>query len=303
MRLILRSDFDGLVSAALLRKVVQIDDYLFAHPKDVQDGKIPVTSNDILSNLPYVEGCGLWFDHHSSEVERVAPETAYEGDCRVAPSAARVIHDYYQSPAFEQYEELLKACDKSDSAQLTLDEVLQPEGWILLSYMSDARTGLGRYHDYKISNYQLMMKLIDLIDSQSIEQILEDPDVKERITLYTEHEPRFKDLLLEKSTLQDNVVVTDVRGIEELPIGNRFVIHALFPETNIAVRVIDGKGKENVVITLGHSIFKKDCKTDVGALMLQYGGGGHRPAGTCQVAIDDADRIIKEIVDKLVDNG
>lgn len=303
MRLILRSDFDGLVSAVLLRKVEQIDEMLFAHPKDVQDGKIEVTSNDILSNLPYVPGCGIWFDHHSSEVERMEPDLEYRGECRVAPSAARVIHDFYGSPEFEPYKEVLEYCDRADSATLTLDEVLRSEGWILLSFLTDARTGLGRFHDFTISNYALMMKLIELIETKPVNEIFEDPDVNERIERYFAHEPKFKDLLLQHTTMDANVVVTDLRGVFEFPAGNRFMIHALYPETNIAMRIIDGKGKDNVVITLGHSIFVRNCQTDVGALMLSYGGGGHKPAGTCQVSYEDSNRVIGEIVEALKKNG
>ncbi len=303
MRLITRSDFDGLVCAVLLKEVEYIESVEFAHPKDVQDGKIEITSNDILTNLPYVPGCGMWFDHHSSEADRIEPGVQFKGSYVLAPSAARTIYDHYKSDEHKKYDELVKVVDKSDAAQLTMDEVENPKGWILLSYIMDPRTGLGKYHDYEISNRQLMYKMIDLIPKKTAEEILELPDISSRVERYFEHTGKFEVLLKKHSRLEKNLVITDLRGIKDVPAGNRFLIYTLFPEANISIRIFDGKKDEFVVVALGHSIFKRTSKTDIGMLAAKYGGGGHRGSGTCQLAIDIAGEKIKEIIDQIVQDG
>ncbi|HEX8169391.1 MAG TPA: exopolyphosphatase [Thermoanaerobaculia bacterium] len=304
MRLITRSDFDGLVCAVLLREVEQIDSVEFVHPKDVQDGKIAVGRNDILTNLPYVQGAGMWFDHHSSEIARNEETAAYRGRFEIAPSAARVVANHY-APRLEKFERLLQAVDKSDSAQLDMADVTDPRGWILLSYVMDPRTGLAYHHGYRISNRELMSKMIELIAAHpdDPESVLADADVKERIDRYFEQQKQFERITRERSRVDGNVIFTDLRGAGELPVGNRFLVYTMFPEANIQVRVFDGRKGEFVVCAVGHSIFKRTSKTDVGNLMARYGGGGHRGAGTCQLPVAEADAKIAEIVAQIKKDG
>jgi oligoribonuclease NrnB/cAMP/cGMP phosphodiesterase (DHH superfamily) len=299
MRLITRSDFDGLVSAVLLKEVEKIDSVEFAHPKDVQDGKVKVGKNDILTNLPFAEGVGMWFDHHMSESKKSKSKEIKGGRFEVAPSAARVIVNHYGEERFSRYYKMLESCDRVDSAQLSFDDILNPQGWILLSYVMDARTGLGYNKDYKISNQQLMHKMIDLMSQHSLDYILNDPDVKERISRYKDHFVKFNAMMRDHSKLNGDCVITDLRGMEVTTIGNRFHIYTLYPEANISMRVLDGKGKETVVIALGHNILNRTSKINVGDLLAEYGGGGHFGAGTCQVAPKQSEKIIKEILSNI----
>ncbi|MBT6611316.1 MAG: exopolyphosphatase, partial [Deltaproteobacteria bacterium] len=265
MRLLTRSDFDGLVCAVLLVEKGIVDDYTFVHPKDVQDGKIQATANDVLANIPYVPGCGLWFDHHSSEDERLKTgDLKFEGEVRAAPSAAQVIWDYYGgSNTFDKrLIPLLEATNKTDSGNLTKDEILNPEDWIILSFIMDPRTGLGRFKDYRISNHQLMMDMIQYCRTMTASEIIENYDVQERIMRYFDQQDFFTDMLKRDSEVRGNVVVTNLK--EELTIysGNRFIIYALFPEQNIDVRVMWGRDNQNIVFACGHSILNRTSKTD-----------------------------------------
>ena len=304
MRLITRSDFDGLACAVLLRVAGIMDSRLFVHPKDVQDGLIAVNANDVLANIPYAEGCGLWFDHHSSEDERIKMGNKFKGDSRSAPSAARVIYDYYGGEKiFGHLQDMMTAVDKSDSGQLTVDEIINPQGWILLSFVMDPRTGLGRFRDYRISNYQLMDNLIELLGKKSIEEILQMPDVAERVKRYFKQNELFKQMILKYTRTDANVIITDLRGVDVIYSGNRFLIYSLYPEQNISVWMIDGRNKQNCVYAVGHSIIKRTSKTDVGSLMLKYGGGGHKVVGTCQVPYEKADTVLKELVSTMKKDG
>ena len=300
-RLITRSDMDGLVCAILLKEMGIIDDITFAHPKDMQDGKIEVSKNDITTNLPYVEGVYLSFDHHSSETERVGKADNHVIDAS-APSAARVVYDYFGGAAtFPNVSEaMMIAVDKADSAAFSRDDILNPAGWELLSFIMDARTGLGRFRDFNISNYQLMMALIDFCrDKQDINEILELPDVKERVELFNSHQSKFKEQLERCSTVNKHVVVVDLRKEDTIWAGNRFMVYALFPQASVSVHVIWGKNKQNTVLAVGKSILNKTSNTKIGKLMLEYGGGGHEAAGTCQISNLKADEILDEIVDKI----
>jgi nanoRNase/pAp phosphatase (c-di-AMP/oligoRNAs hydrolase) len=303
-RLVTRSDFDGLVCAALLKELGLIDDIKFVHPKDMQDGKIEITDRDITTNLPYVEGVHLAFDHHLSETIRVGKRDNHVID-PLAPSAARVVYDYYGGKAkFPRIsDEMMDAVDKGDSAQYNMEEVLHPKGWELLNFLMDARTGLGRFREFRISNYQLMMELIDYCLEHSIEQILELPDVQERVELYFEHEPKFKEQLKRRATVHGNLVVLDLREEETIWAGNRFMIYALFPETNISIHVLWGVKQQNTVYATGKSIFNRSSNTNVGELMLKYGGGGHHAAGTCQVENDRAEEVLAELVARITEDG
>ncbi len=277
-RLVTRSDFDGLVCAVLLKELDLIDDIKFVHPKDMQDGIIEITGNDITTNLPYVEGVHLAFDHHSSETLRVEEKENHiiEAD---APSAARVVYNYYGGDKrFTSInKDMMEAVDRGDSANFTQDQVLNPKGWDLMNFLMDARTGLGRFRDFNISNYQLMMKLIDLCKDQPIEVIMEDPDVKERADLYLDQQIQVIKQINMCATIHDNLVVLDLRDEDVIYAGNRFIIYALFPEQNISIHVMWGLKKQNTVFATGKSIFNKTSKkTDIGELMLRYGGGGHK---------------------------
>lgn len=304
MRLVTRSDFDGLACAVLLKTAGIMDSRLFVHPKDVQDGLIEVNANDVLANIPYAEGCGLWFDHHSSEDERIKMANKFKGDSRPAPSAARVIYDYYGGEKiFGHLQDMMIAVDKSDSGQLTVGEIINPQGWILLSFVMDPRTGLGRFKDYRISNYQLMDDLIELLGKKPIEEILQLPDVAERVKRYYEQNELFKQMILKHTRTEGNVIITDLRGVDVIYSGNRFLIYSLYPEQNISVWMIDGRNKQNCVFAVGHSIIKRTSKTDVGSLMLKNGGGGHKAVGTCQVPYEKADTVLNELVTTMKKDG
>jgi nanoRNase/pAp phosphatase (c-di-AMP/oligoRNAs hydrolase) len=306
MRLLTRSDFDGLACAVLLKEAGIIDDREFVHPKDVQDGEVAVTENDVLANIPYVPGCGIWFDHHSSEEERLKllKEHSFKGESRPAPSCARIIYDYYGgAQKFGHLDKFMAAVDKSDTAGFTKEEIENPKGWVLLSFIMDARTGLGRYRDYRIGNLQLMDDMIEYCRTKSADEILAIPDVKERIDRYFEHVEPFTQMLKEHSRIDGNVIILDLRDIEQIYAGNRFLIYTLYPEQNISIFIIWGKGKQNTVFTCGYSIINKTSKTDVGSLMLKYGGGGHKAVGTCQVPHDETEKALQDIIDKMKADG
>lgn len=302
-RLVTRSDFDGLACAMMLKELGLIDEIKFVHPKDVQDGKVELSKNDITTNLPYDPRVSIAFDHHESEEERLkAIETG--GKLIIDPkarSAARVVYDYYGGKkAFPRIsDDLMAAVDKGDSADFTMDEILHPKGWVLLHYLMDARTGLGRFHDFRISNYALMMELIDYCLEHDIDEILELPDVKERVDLYFEQADLFKEQLLRIAKVHDKVVVLDLRNEGVIHAGNRFMIYALFPETQISIHVAWGFKKQNTAVMIGKSIVNKGSNADIGALCLKYGGGGHRNAGTCQLENDKVDEQLLDIIDAL----
>jgi nanoRNase/pAp phosphatase (c-di-AMP/oligoRNAs hydrolase) len=306
MRLLTRSDFDGLGCAVLLKQVGIIDEITFVHPKDVQDGKVEVGPNDVLTNIPYVPGCGLWFDHHSSEAERQAYGVFAGMSDTTAPSAARVVFNYYDDGAVfgdQRFHDLVQAVDKADSASFTAGEILNPSGWVLLSFIMDPRTGLGRYHDYRISNYQLMMDMIGYCRTMTIDGILAVEDVRQRVARYFEQDRHFREMLQSNTTIRGNVIVVDLRNQEEIYTGNRFVLYSLCPEQNISIQVMWGFKRQNIVMTCGHSIINRTSQTDVGSLMLRYGGGGHRAVGTCQVPIEQADSILEQIIKQMNQDG
>ncbi|MCL1843972.1 MAG: exopolyphosphatase [Defluviitaleaceae bacterium] len=300
MDLLTRSDFDGLACAVLLREIGLIGKWRFVHPKDLQDGHVRVTANDILANVPYVAGCGMWFDHHTSEWERIGKPEGFVGSLRKMDSAARVIFEYFKDRYdLTKFDGMLAEVDKVDSGRLTADDILNPKGWVLLGFLSDPRTGLGRFREFRISNYSLMEELIDLCRTKKIEEILAHPDVKERIDLYNEQTELFKAMLKEHTTVNGNVIVTDLRGVDSINAGNRFLIYSLFPEQNMSMWIIDGKNKENCAIACGYSILNRSATVDVGSVLLGYGGGGHKQVGTCQVPYGDADKVIADLAEKL----
>lgn len=304
-RLVTRSDFDGLVCAALLKHLNLIDDIQFVHPKDMQDGKIEIGANDITTNLPYVAGCHLSFDHHLSETVRnevKADNHIIDAD---APSAARVVWQYYGAhKAFPaSWDEMMEAVDKGDAAQFNEDEVLNPEDWVLLNFIMDARTGLGRFRDFRISNYQLMMQLIDYCLNPDIKQILALPDVKERTDLYFEHDSKARQQIQKCAKVHNNLVVLDLRNEETIYATNRFTLYALYPKTNMSIHVLWGLKQQNTVFAVGKSILNRSSNTNVGELCLKYNGGGHLNAGTCQVANDNAEATLQALVNKINADG
>lgn len=297
-RLVTRSDFDGLVCAVLLKDLDLINDILFVHPKDMQDGKVEITANDITTNLPYVTGCHLAFDHHLSETVRNDSNIKNHIIDPNAPSAARVVYDYYGGKEHfpKISDDMMAAVDKGDSAQFSEDEVLNPTDWVLLNFIMDARTGLGRFRDFRISNYQLMMQLIDYCNSHTIKEILALEDVKERVDLYFEHDAKAKEQIQRCATVYDNLVVLDLLNEETIYTTNRFVIYALYPNCNISIHKLWGLKKQNTVFAVGKSILNRSSNTNVGELCLKYGGGGHMNAGTCQIENDQADQALQEII-------
>ena len=303
-RLITRSDFDGLVCAVLLKHLDMIDDIKFVHPKDMQDGKIAVNKRDISTNLPFVAGVHLAFDHHHSEMIRNEKVDNHVIDPN-APSAARVVFDYYGGfDSFpREWEEMMEAVDRGDSAQFNKEQVLNPQGWDLLNFLMDARTGLGRFREFRVSNYNLMMDLIDYCAHNGIEQILQLPDVVERVELYREQAELFRAQLQNCSTVHKNVVVLNLKDQEVIHAGNRFIIYALYPQCNISIHVMWGFTKQNTVFAVGKSIFDRSSKTQIGELMLSYNGGGHAAAGTCQVAHSESEETLRELISQINADG
>jgi nanoRNase/pAp phosphatase (c-di-AMP/oligoRNAs hydrolase) len=297
MKLITRSDFDGLVCGTILESLGLINEWEFVHPKDIQDGKIKATDEDIVVNVPYIKGCKLWFDHHSSETERLGKNVYFEGVSKHAPSCARVIYDYYGGKEkLPKLAEMVEYADKMDSADLSIDEIMDPKGWVLLGFIADPRTGLGRIRNFTISNFDLMKKLANEALTQPIEKILAMPDVKERVDAYFEQHNLFIEAVKKQAKVEGKVIVADWRGIDNIPAGNRFLLYTLFPDANISVWVVDGKKKVNCVITVGYSVIDKSATIDVGSLMLKHGGGGHRQVGTCQVDYAETDKVLAEII-------
>ena len=302
-RLVTRSDFDGLVCAMLLKELDLVDEIKFVHPKDVQDGKVELTGDDITTNLPFDPRVKLAFDHHESELRRLDAEAVkdkfiIEG---LAKSAARVVYNYYGgAETFKRIsEEIMTAVDKGDSADFTEEEILNPTGWVLMNFIMDARTGLGRFHDFRISNYDLMMELIDYCVEHPIEDVLALPDVKERVDLYFEQQELFKKQLERIAKMHDKVVVIDLRNEETIYAGNRFMIYAMHPEAEISVHVAWGFKKQNTAVMIGKSIINRSSDFNIGDLCLKYGGGGHANAGTCQLGNDEVDAKLPDIIAEL----
>lgn len=300
-RLITRSDFDGLVCAMILKELDMIDDIKFVHPKDMQDGRIKVTDRDITTNLPYVKGVHLAFDHHSSEMTRVGNVNKNHIFDPEAPSAARLVYEYYNGETRLKRigKEIMTAVDKSDSAQFTKEEIISPKRWVLLNYIMDARTGLGRFRNFRISNYQLMMELIDYCLEHPVDEVLRLPDVKERVDMYFEQQQLFKNQIEKVHKMVGKVVVLPLKDEEIIYTGNRFMVYAMYPEAEVSVHVMWGYRKQNTAITIGKSIINKNSKANIGDICLKYGGGGHRNAGTCQILNDQVDIILPKILEDL----
>jgi len=297
-RLVTRSDFDGLVCGALLKELGILEEILFVHPKDVQDGKVDLTARDITTNLPYRPEVALSFDHHSSERQRVVDGAENRVFAADAASAARVVYEYFGgAERFPRIStEMMEAVDRADAAQLSMDDILAPQGWILLSYLMDPRTGLGRFREFRISNYDLMMQLIDYCLEMSIDEIIASSDVAERVELYREHADAAAEQIRRCSSVHGRLVVLDLRDEQVIHPTNRFLIYALYPECRVSIHVLWGLKQQNTVFAVGRSILDRSSELDIGALMLQHGGGGHEAAGTCQIANDQAEAVLAELV-------
>lgn len=301
MRLVTRSDFDGLACGALLKEAGIIDCWKFAHPKDLQDGLVEINENDCLANVPYVEGCGLWFDHHSSEHERNELAGRYKGESRMTPSCARIIYEYYGGQEkFPQFTEMMEAVDRVDSGNLTIEEIQHPKGWYLIGFLMDPRTGLGRWREFTIPNYRLMEELIDACRTMSIDEILALPDVKERIDVYFDQTEKFQDMVKNYTEIRGDVIITDLRGVEPIYSGNRFMIYSMYPEQNISAWIVNGKGGAGCSVAVGYSVLNRTSNVNVGSLMLKYGGGGHKAVGTCQFSDDEMAAKVPQLLDELV---
>ena len=305
-RLVTRSDFDGLVCAALLRSRGLVDEIQFAHPKDVQDGKVTITGRDITTNLPYSPDAHLVFDHHVSEAERLGGQRpANLILLPSAPSAARVVYEHFGGAvAFPGIApSLMAAVDKADSARFTREDVLDPHGWVLLGFIMDARTGLGRTRTFTVSNYQLMMEMIGHVMTKDAGTILSLPNVAERVAAYREQEVPFKEQLTRCTTEHGHLAVVGLKDEDPIYSGNRFLVYALFPQCSISMHVMWGLKKQNTVFAIGKSIFNRTSRTHVGNLCLEYGGGGHDAAGTCQVANERADEVQAELIARIRADG
>jgi len=304
-RLVTRSDFDGLVCAVMLKHLNMIDNILFVHPKDMQDGKIEITSRDITTNLPYVDGVHLAFDHHLSEMIRNKSRKENHIIDPEAMSAARVVYDYFGGlkvfPA--RWNTMMVEVDKADAARFSIEEILEPKGWVLLNYLMDPRTGLGRFRNFRISNYNLMMDLIDYCKDHDIDDIMKMPDVQERVELYMQQADLFKQQVERCSTIYKNLIVLNLKTEEIIHAGNRFMIYAMHPECNISIHVLWGLRQQNTVFAIGKSIVDRGSKTNIGELCLKYNGGGHEKAGTCQIDNDKADEVLKELIAKITADG
>ncbi len=304
-RLVTRSDLDGIASAALLKSKGLIEDILFVHPKDVQDGKVAITDRDITTNLPYSPAAHLCIDHHASESSRLGATPKNMILDPDAPSAAHVVYRHFGGAgAFPGIPaSLLDAVDKVDSAQFSKEEILDPQGWVLLGFLMDSRTGLGRFKDFGVSNYKLMMSLVDYVARMDVDEILRQPDVAERVALYREHAEPFRAQLTRCASVHQHLVVEDLRGEDTIYAGNRFVLYAVYPASSISMHVMWGRNKQNTVFAIGKSILNRTSKTHVGNLCLAHGGGGHEAAGTCQVENDQAEAVGAELVKQIVADG
>lgn len=294
MRLVTRGDLDGLTSAVLITEMEQIDSIELIHPQDITDKKFVVRADDILANVPYHPDCGKWFDHHLLTESNEKPPPKFSGMYRQAPSTARVIFEYYGNPKLNRFAELVAETDRMDSANLMAEDVLDPRAYILLGYTIDPRTGFGRFEDYFSS-------LVSELKKSSIEKILEMAEVKHRVERMKTEWEEFSRLTRENSRVDGNVVITDFRNVSPIPIGNRFLVYTIFPEANVSVRIHWGPKKEHVAVVVGHAIFRRTCKVNIGGLMSDFGGGGHVGAGSALLWPESAEHDLQEIVRRLKD--
>ncbi len=296
MRLVTRGDLDGVTSAVLLSEMEKIDSIELIHPQDITDKRFEITGKDIIANLPYHPDCAMWFDHHELTESNEKPPAEFKGRHAIAPSVSRVIYEYYHTEKLRRYEQLVKETDRLDSAHLSIEDVTDPKGVILLGFTIDGRTGIGSFKDY-------FNNLVAWLRTMPLDEVMKQPDVIERTRRMKDANAEFLAQLKAHSKKDGNVIATDFRSIEKVPVGNRFLVYTIFPDVNVSVRLQWGPGKKFVATTLGHNIFDRSCKTNIGQLCSKYGGGGHRGAGACVLEPDKADRQVEEIVETLKKNG
>ncbi len=290
MRLVTRGDLDGLTASVLISKMEQVDEILLVHPQDITDKKIEIKTGDILANLPFDRRASLWFDHHA---HTVMPEGPYQGAYAVAPSVARVIYNYYASDRLKCFEHLVTETDRFDSADLTQEDITNPQDVILLGFLIDPRTGMG-------GNFrELFNSLVERLSMREAKDVLKDQDLRQQTEELRRDDQMFRDFLLAHSQVYDKVVVTDCRDVENAPVGNRFLVYATFPDCNVSLRIQWGPGKKLVALNIGHSIFDRSCTVDVGEICRKYGGGGHRGAGGCVLRPMAANLAIKIVTQML----
>ena len=299
MRIVTRADWDGLVSAVLLSTAEHIEFIQFVHPRDIQDRAIPIPRDSIIANLPYHPDCAMWFDHHPAGDDRHGRAPArFKGKFGPAPSAARLIYEYYGGEAkFGKYAALVDATDRVDSAQLTMDDVLNPADYILLAYTVDPRT-----HLKDLDRQAYFLLLLDWLKTMPVADILEMPEVTGLTERIQAEDQQFREALLQHSRVDGNVIITDFRGVEA-PAGNRFIVYTLFPQANVSASLSDSPDGESSTIAVGHSIFNRTCKTNVGKLLAEYGGGGLRGVGTAQFPKEEAEAKFQEIIVRLKESG
>ncbi|MBI4527210.1 MAG: exopolyphosphatase [Deltaproteobacteria bacterium] len=318
MRLVTRADFDGLVCGALLTAMEEIESYLFVEPKFMQDGVVEIRHGDVIANLPYHPNCSLWFDHHITNsdcwlrhIGFPAPGTPPsvvpgKGGFRLAPSAARVVYEYYTtaeaetgtpgksnrrekltSLKSERMRVLLEETDKIDAGRLTPDDVLHPGGYVLISMTLDGK---------RLQDEPYWVKLIPLLRDAPLEKILAESEVQRRCQEIVDAQEKLKEILLSRAILKGNVIFVDLRGIKDIPEGNRFLLYTLFPAGNISLKIADDDQRPNTTaISVGYNIFNTTSNVNVGALLERFGGGGHRVVGSCRVPNDRVEDAIAEI--------
>ena len=296
MRLVTRGDLDGLTSAVLISTMEEIDSIELIHPQDITDNKFEITENDILANLPYHPRCAMWFDHHLLTDSNQKPPEKFKGGHALAPSAARVIYDYYSSDQLKKYEFLVRETDRLDSARLSHEDVTDPKGVILLGFTIDGRTGIEQFKDY-------FNTLVDWLQTMSIDEVLKRPEVAVRIRFLKDENANFLKVLKENSRLDGNVIITDFRSADKVPVGNRFLVYTLFPKANVSVRLQWGPKKTFVATTVGHSIFNRTSRANCGEICSRFGGGGHKGAGAVPLSGDDVDQKIAEIINMVKEAG
>jgi oligoribonuclease NrnB/cAMP/cGMP phosphodiesterase (DHH superfamily) len=308
MRIVTRPDFDGVVCAVLLYESLDIDKPVkWVEPNAMQNRQVEILKGDIIANLAYHENCLLWFDHHESN--RIDVE--FEGSHKIAPSAAGVVFDYFTKVKYDKQPQsiatlikgfkqdfipLINAVDKIDSAQLSLDEVLHPEKcpYFLISMTISS----GRWEDESYWNH-----LVNLLRVDDIEQVMKDPEVKQRCDVTLRENREYKSLLRDHTIVKKHVSITDFRSLSKIPSGNRFLVFSLYPESAVNVKIrYHNKDKEKIIVSVGHSIFNNRCNVNSGSLCSQFGGGGHHGAGSCSFHHDKAEQNIAAILETLLKN-
>jgi len=296
MRLVTRGDLDGVTSAVLLTTMEKIYSIELVHPQDITDKKFEITEDDVMANLPYHPKCLMWFDHHELTESNEKPPENFKGRHAIAPSVSRVIYEYYNSDKLAKYEYLVAETDRLDSANINIEEVVNPGGIILLGFTIDSRSGIGRFNKY-------FVELVSWLKTMPIEQVLQQPEVVERVKVLKENNEAFLKILRENSKQEDNILITDLRPIKKVPAGNRFLVYTLYPKANVSVRLQWGPDKKFVAVTLGHNIFNRTSRSDCGQICSDFGGGGHKGAGACPLKPEKAKQQIAEIIERLKKAG